>query len=508
MDEGTSYARIPHPDPDALGCADGREAVGATAPSLPIGDWDVPGAVPCDGAIVLRELDRAFRRREIAPWVPLAGVFLVWIVIAAVLLMNGGARALSVAVGVSVFVTWIAHRISRAIDARAGASLLAYRLDEASADRFAAMQAAVQKLAAAGRMWHVSSLGRLLDPGQKYGARRFLRRYRIRPGLSMPSRTLMNLRVPTIYGESRKYFFLPDRVLVYDDRGVRSVAYDRLAPRTSEELVVEDEDVPEDARVVETTWLHVAPDGGPDPGVANNRRYPIVLYGALELAGPIGAPELFHVSVPAAVESFAAAIGLMASREDSGAEASGEGPGDAAPDDESTDGIEDEMFGESLRFFIRIGASDVGGLVKGLGVTFGRAARIVSELEQEGFIGPPRSDGKREVRRSAIRFVELLDRSSSTPRSDGRSRRPRWTAVRRGRGRALEPHEVLGVETSATRAEIADAYRELAQLYHPDKVATMAPDFQELAEQRMKEINAAYNALCGGTETGKRAGRR
>ena len=30
---------------------------------------------------------------------------------------------------------------------------------------------------------------------------------------------------------------------------------------------------------------------------------------------------------------------------------------------------------------------------------------------------------------------------------------------------------------------------------HPDKVADMAPEFREIAERRMKEINAAYEEL-------------
>jgi hypothetical protein len=34
--------------------------------------------------------------------------------------------------------------------------------------------------------------------------------------------------------------------------------------------------------------------------------------------------------------------------------------------------------------------------------------------------------------------------------------------------------------------------------YHPDKVATMALEFRELAERRMKEINIAYEALKQG----------
>ena len=35
----------------------------------------------------------------------------------------------------------------------------------------------------------------------------------------------------------------------------------------------------------------------------------------------------------------------------------------------------------------------------------------------------------------------------------------------------------------------------MAQLHHPDKVAQMATEIREIAEARMKEINAAYASL-------------
>ena len=46
--------------------------------------------------------------------------------------------------------------------------------------------------------------------------------------------------------------------------------------------------------------------------------------------------------------------------------------------------------------------------------------------------------------------------------------------------------------------EISAAFRRAAQMYHPDKVATLGPEFRELAERRMKEINAAYEELKHG----------
>jgi len=67
------------------------------------------------------------------------------------------------------------------------------------------------------------------------------------------------------------------------------------------------------------------------------------------------------------------------------------------------------------------------------------------------------------------------------------------------RGSPSSPDEqalkMLGLTASASPGEISNAYRHLAQMYHPDKVSGLAPEFQILADKRMREINAAYEVL-------------
>ncbi len=54
---------------------------------------------------------------------------------------------------------------------------------------------------------------------------------------------------------------------------------------------------------------------------------------------------------------------------------------------------------------------------------------------------------------------------------------------------------MLGIPVTASAAEISIAYRNMAQLYHPDKVAGLGPELRALAEQKMKDINHAHEVL-------------
>ena len=68
-----------------------------------------------------------------------------------------------------------------------------------------------------------------------------------------------------------------------------------------------------------------------------------------------------------------------------------------------------------------------------------------------------------------------------------------------------DPYEVLGVSRGASEEEIKKAYRELVQKYHPDKYA--GNPLEDLAQEKMKEINEAYDTICKGkTQTGYNPG--
>jgi len=63
-----------------------------------------------------------------------------------------------------------------------------------------------------------------------------------------------------------------------------------------------------------------------------------------------------------------------------------------------------------------------------------------------------------------------------------------------------DPYSVLGVTSGATDEAVKKAYRELARKYHPDNYHDNP--LSDLAQEKMKEINEAYNSIMRMREGG------
>lgn len=71
-----------------------------------------------------------------------------------------------------------------------------------------------------------------------------------------------------------------------------------------------------------------------------------------------------------------------------------------------------------------------------------------------------------------------------------------------------DPYQILGIPESASDEEVKKAYRDLARKYHPDNYHDNP--LADLAQEKMKDINAAYEqitkARSGGGRTGSGGG--
>lgn len=68
----------------------------------------------------------------------------------------------------------------------------------------------------------------------------------------------------------------------------------------------------------------------------------------------------------------------------------------------------------------------------------------------------------------------------------------------------MNPYQVLGVREGASQEEIKAAYREKVKKYHPDRYA--GNPLQDLASEKLKEINEAYDMLTKNAGASSSAG--
>lgn len=97
-------------------------------------------------------------------------------------------------------------------------------------------------------------------------------------------------------------------------------------------------------------------------------------------------------------------------------------------------------------------------------------------------------------------------RAGKDPWEPFRGARRRWEGEAKGRGRVEDarddsqddPYTVLGLRPGASLEEVKSAYRKAVSMYHPDKVAHLGKEFQELAHRKLLAIQKAYEALTKG----------
>ena len=103
---------------------------------------------------------------------------------------------------------------------------------------------------------------------------------------------------------------------------------------------------------------------------------------------------------------------------------------------------------------------------------------------------PPSENELQQARRIAV-FLQISAYDQRTIEAKYTYQQQREAAT--GRRAEKQYYAVLGLETGADFAEIKKAYRKLSMQYHPDKVSHLGEEFKRVAEEKMKEINQAYD---------------
>lgn len=100
-------------------------------------------------------------------------------------------------------------------------------------------------------------------------------------------------------------------------------------------------------------------------------------------------------------------------------------------------------------------------------------------------------DNELQVARDIASFLEISEYDQRTVEAKYRYRSQQSAAS--SRSQEATYFAVLGLQSGADFDTIKKAYRKLSMKYHPDKVRHLGDEFRGVAEEKMKEINAAYD---------------
>lgn len=67
-----------------------------------------------------------------------------------------------------------------------------------------------------------------------------------------------------------------------------------------------------------------------------------------------------------------------------------------------------------------------------------------------------------------------------------------------------DPYKILEISPNATDDEVKEAYRKMAKKYHPDNY--VGSPLSDLANEKMKEVNEAYDKILNDRKQAKKAG--
>jgi hypothetical protein len=189
-----------------------------------------------------------------------------------------------------------------------------YEVDDVPAENFQRLTDAFGLMQQCAASWQIVAAG-MVRTTQQYktnaGASSIQNRVRGTATIKGPRMLATNIAVPSLHARKRSVYFLPDRILVRDQKTYAEIPYSACRVTGSRTRFIQGAPLPGDGTKVGTTWKYVNKGGGPDRRYKNNPQLAIMLYGELMLQTANGFYFEWQTSRPDAVSATAAALSAM-----------------------------------------------------------------------------------------------------------------------------------------------------------------------------------------------------
>lgn len=269
-------------------------------PLQDIDSADISRLVDASSEDVVAELNGKLRRMSAWPFAAAIGLMIIGYV-----LYSDAPHWLAVAItGVTVVVTLSAF----CWDLLRKSVVLLYDIDQTLDGAVESLHTSFKKMQQCDGIWHLAASGRVTDGKYHAGADEMVRRESIALTIANPPLVKTNVATPCIPVGSQSLYFFPDRVLVFESKGVGAVSYENLVVGVEHAKFVESGTVPRDAEVVGRTWQYVNKRGGPDKRFKDNRELPVALYEDVRFTSDTGLNERIQLSKVGVSKSFIDAI--------------------------------------------------------------------------------------------------------------------------------------------------------------------------------------------------------
>jgi hypothetical protein len=308
---------------------------------------------------------------------------------------------------------------------------LFFELDDEANARWNELEQSLLALSNSQIIWSVQGGVTTSDWKRNAGATNLLNRQSVSSSRKSPKFIATNVVPYCIKSGRQEFYFLPDRLYVYEAGCYGAVDYSLLNVEDGASNFIESATVPRDTQVVGSTWQYVNKNGGPDRRFSNNRQLPVVLYGMLSLFSSTGLNILLYVSSVQAAVSFASG------------------------------------FAQSRNYKTKRQQS--------------RSQPVDSPYPAD--FDPFNPTGQQPKTKQG----RPVDRKQNQSQQNNSQTKPKQDIPLF--------YNILDLQLTCTREEASLAYRRLAKSYHPDTVHHLPPEFRAIAEERMREINQAYEEL-------------